>query len=84
MTDAASITLMNFRIPRDLKERFHDTCRRNQSRMSTELVRLVNHYLHLELAAQGGLERMKRRANSGTSVSGQTRIDANTGLPITE
>lgn len=82
MTDASSMTLLNFRLPRDLKKRFHDSCRKNRSRMSTELVRLVNHYLHLELAAQGGLERMKRRA--GTSFSGITRIDADTGLPITD
>ena len=84
MTDAQPMTLMNFRIPKDLKERFHDSCRKNQSRMSTELIRLVYHYLHLELAAQGGIERMRRRASFVPNVSGKNRYDASTGLPIME
>jgi hypothetical protein len=36
---------MNFRIPKQLKDQFQQTCRRNQSFMTSELVRLVTHYL---------------------------------------
>jgi hypothetical protein len=37
--------LINFRMPRDLKNQFQDTCRRNHSTMTTELIRFVTHYL---------------------------------------
>ena len=45
MNHQNNLFLMNFRIPKQLKDQFQQTCRRNQSFMTSELVRLVTHYL---------------------------------------
>ena len=45
MNHQNNLFLMNFRIPKQLKDQFQQTCRSNQSFMTSELVRLVTHYL---------------------------------------
>jgi hypothetical protein len=84
MTENTFTMLMNFRIPKDLKDQFHETCRNNRTHMSTELIRLVNQYLHLDLTERVELKRLRDRLGSSATGPRRTVIDRDTGLPITE
>jgi hypothetical protein len=71
---------MNFRIPEDLKNRFQETCRKNRTQMSSELVRLVNLYLQ-EAAPQLRVYRESSRAYPA-SVREIAYRDPDTGLSV--
>jgi hypothetical protein len=77
-----SIPLMNFRIPRDLKDRFQQTCRTRRTRMSSELIRLVNQFLRADQFENDESQRRRDSQGAVTRISRTTRRDPDTGLPI--
>jgi hypothetical protein len=74
-----SLRLLNFRIPRDLKDQFQTKCRRNRIPMTSELTRMIQHYVIQDSMAPI----TSNRAQASSRVHPVTYRDPNTGLIIT-
>jgi len=84
MTDQpTSLRLMNFRIPSDLKSLFQGTCRRNRTRMSSELNRLVSQYVRQDILDQRVYQPAVVETHPAASVREITYRDPDTGLVVT-
>jgi hypothetical protein len=45
-------SLLNFKIPNQLKHDFHALCARNSTRMTTELIKMIREYVKRETVEQ--------------------------------
>jgi len=83
MTDQSNLRLMNFRIPSDLKSLFQGTCRRNRTRMSSELNRLVSQFVRQDIIDQRVYQPAVVETHPASSVHEITYRDRDTGLIVT-
>ena len=82
MDENQTTLLINFRIPKDIKVQFQDTCRAKHTSMTTELVRFVNDYLASDLAKRLEQQRMRNHLNGTKPYPRRVLVDPDTGLPL--
>jgi len=78
-------TLMNVRIPEDLKDDFHDVCKRNNTYMTTEIIRFMKEFItqkiDQELSHQNKLMSLDRPTSLERNLNSWGHLVQN---PITE
>jgi antitoxin component of RelBE/YafQ-DinJ toxin-antitoxin module len=73
---------MNFRIPRDLKDRFQTKCRMNRTPMTSELTRMIQTYViqDLRIPMPSSTPRQEQVTTKSRTI---TYRDPDTGLLVT-
>jgi uncharacterized protein YjcR len=78
-------SLLNFRIPNQLKHEFHALCTQNRTRMTSELVRMIKEYLRNETVDQEAYRTAQRKqaireTRSGADTHGRYVKNPDTGI----
>ena len=75
-------SLLNFRIPNQLKHEFHAQCAKNSTRMTTELIKMIREYVKRETVEQEAYDYAKKitEKKHTSEMQGGSMKDRYTGV----